>query len=79
MRISLRGASIEWMTRVKTPAWPERDESGLPAWDERILALLPTSVDQTQLAEALRLTPTQRLERLQALVESVAALQDQGR
>lgn len=55
-------------------AWPHRDTSGLPAWDERILALLPSGVDETQLSENLRLTPTQRLEKLQALVDAVAAI-----
>lgn len=54
-------------------AWPGRDLSGLPTWDERILALMPPSIDVTQIAEDLRLTPTQRLEKLQSLVDSVAA------
>lgn len=54
--------------------WPGRDETGLPSWDERILALLPPSFDPTQLEEARRLTPTERIERLQQLVESVEAL-----
>lgn len=54
--------------------WPHKDDSGLPAWDERVLALLPSSVDPTQLAEDLKLTPTERLEKLQALVESVQQL-----
>lgn len=54
--------------------WPHQDTTGLPTWDERIRALLPPSVDPTQIAEDLRLTPTQRLEKLQALVDSVEAL-----
>jgi hypothetical protein len=59
--------------------WPYPDESGLPAWDERTLALLPPSVDPTQLAENLKLTPTQRLEALQALVDAVAAMRGDRR
>jgi hypothetical protein len=55
--------------------WPGEDHSGLPSWDERIRALLPPSVDPTQLTESLRLTPTQRLERLQELLNAVTALQ----
>ena len=58
--------------------WPYRDETGLPAWDERIRALLPPSVDLTQLAEDLRLTPTQRLEKLQALLEQAEQLRPRG-
>jgi hypothetical protein len=54
--------------------WPYPDESGLPSWDERILALMPPSVDMTQIAESLRLTPTERVERLQALVDAAAEL-----
>jgi hypothetical protein len=56
-------------TRVPYP-----DPSGLPSWDERILALLPSSVDLTQIREDLRLTPTQRLEKLQALLEAAEKL-----
>lgn len=54
--------------------WPHPDDSGLPAWDERIRALMPPSVDETQIIEDLRLTPTERLEKLQRLVESYEAL-----
>ncbi len=60
-------------------AWPFPDESGLPSWDERILALLPPSVDPTQIAEDLRLSPTERLEKLQELVASVAELRGDRR
>jgi hypothetical protein len=54
--------------------WPGRDFSGLPAWDERVRALLPPSVDLTQIVEDLKLTPTQRLEKLQALLEAATQL-----
>lgn len=42
-----------------------------PAWDERILARLTPGVDPTLIAESLRLTPTERLERLQAMLAFV--------
>ncbi len=48
----------------------DRDEP----WDARILALIDAGVDATLIAENLRRTPTERLERLQqtlAFVESV--------
>jgi hypothetical protein len=41
------------------------------AWDQRILALLPSSVDLGQLRENLRLTPTERVEQMLALVEFI--------
>ncbi|MFO0597006.1 MAG: hypothetical protein U0228_16945 [Myxococcaceae bacterium] len=53
---------------------PYPDPSGLPTWDQRILALVPSSVDETQLIENLRLTPTERLEKLQALVNAIEAM-----
>ena len=55
-------------------AWPYPDETGLPTWDERILALVPPSVDLTQLAEDLRLSPTERLMKLEALARAVEQL-----
>ncbi len=69
---SLEGAHVHWLS-ARTP-WPYPDETGLPAWDERILALMPPSVDETQIVENLKLTPTERTERLQALVDAVAAM-----
>jgi len=55
-------------------AWPFPDSTGLPSWDERVRALLPPSVDPTQLREDLASTPQQRIEKLQALVDAVEAL-----
>lgn len=40
-------------------------EGRQPAWDERILAHMKPGVDPTRVAESLRLTPTERLARLQ--------------
>ncbi len=37
-------------------------------WDQRLLALLPKGVDESQLAENLRLTPTERVEKMLAMV-----------
>ena len=37
---------------------------------------MPSSVDPTQVAEDLKLSPTQRLEKLQALVEAAEQLRD---
>lgn len=42
-----------------------------PTWDERILARLKPSVDPTLIAESLRLTPTERLVRLQDMLAFV--------
>lgn len=39
-----------------------------PTWDERILAHMKPGVDPTLIAESLRLTPTDRLARLQEMV-----------
>jgi hypothetical protein len=38
-------------------------------WQYRVLELLPPGVDRAQLAAAQRLTPTERLESVVALVE----------
>jgi hypothetical protein len=61
------------MTRVARPC-PFPDDSGLPTWDQRVLALLPPSVDMTQIREDLGLSPTQRLEKLQDLVDQISQL-----
>jgi hypothetical protein len=45
-----------------------------PSWDERILAVIPSGVDESLLVENLRLTPTERLEKLQRFLEQLAAL-----
>jgi hypothetical protein len=38
------------------------------SWDQRILSRMPEGVDPTLIAESLRLTPGERLARLQAMV-----------
>lgn len=62
------------MVAETSPFWPFPDETGLPTWDQRVRALVPPSVDPTQVREDLKLTPTQRLEKLQSLVEQAAQL-----
>jgi hypothetical protein len=42
-------------------------------WDQRILARLKPSVDPSLIAESLRLTPTERLARLQKMLAFVEA------
>lgn len=44
-----------------------------PTWDQRILAVLPPGVEVGQLRENLRLTPTERVEQMLALVELIEA------
>ncbi len=72
-------ASMAQMSAPPNPYWPEEDTSGLPSWDERIRALLPSSVDRTQIQEDLRLTPTERIEKLQALVAAIEELRGSRR
>ena len=45
-----------------------------PAWYERILAAIPSGVDESLLDENLRLTPTERLERLQRFLDQLEAM-----
>ncbi|HVK77942.1 MAG TPA: hypothetical protein VM734_31765 [Kofleriaceae bacterium] len=45
-----------------------------PAWYERILAVIPSGVDESLLDENLRLTPTERLERLQRFLDQLEAM-----
>jgi hypothetical protein len=49
-------------------------DDAVPTWDQRILAEMPPGVDPTLVAESLRLTPTERLARLQKLVEFFEAV-----
>jgi hypothetical protein len=49
----------------------QRGEGDLGAWDERILALVPSGIDVTLIEENLKLTPTERLEKLSAFIEFI--------
>jgi hypothetical protein len=42
-----------------------------PAWQHEVLDRLPPGIDTGQLEEALKLSPTERLEALQRLVDFV--------
>lgn len=42
-----------------------------PAWDERILAQIPSGIDPTLIAEALAWSPTERIERMRAAAHSL--------
>jgi hypothetical protein len=52
-------------------AWTLPDEP----WQYRLLDSLPSSLDEGQLMENLKLTPTQRMEKLQAMVDFAAELE----
>lgn len=43
------------------------------AWQDRILASVPSGVDPSLIAESLRWTPTERIERMASAVRSLAA------
>lgn len=47
-------------------------------WDQRIFALVESGIDLTQIDENLRLTPTQRLERLDAIVQELKEMREQS-
>jgi hypothetical protein len=58
---------------TKTPtALPSEGDANDAAderpWDKRLLALLPPGVDRSQIRENLRLSPTERVERMLAFV-----------
>jgi hypothetical protein len=40
-------------------------------WDQRILELVPSGVDATLVAENLKLTPTERLEKVRRVLQFV--------
>lgn len=44
------------------------------SWQEKLLQSVPSGIDQHQLERFLRLTPTQRLEEMQQLLENAEAL-----
>ncbi len=59
---------------------PEASHGGSePTWDQRILALLPSSVDIGQLRENLRRTPTERVELMLDLVAFIEAQRSRAR
>jgi len=52
-------------------ATAQTEDPAAGAWDERILALIPSGIDVTLIEENLKLTPTERLEKLTAFVEFI--------
>ncbi|WP_394822832.1 hypothetical protein [Pendulispora albinea] len=48
-------------------------DPGEEPWDVRILNLLPSSIDETQLDENLKLTPEERLLKMLAALRSIEA------
>jgi hypothetical protein len=56
----------------KAPTAPAQDaDRDAGAWDERILACMPSGIDVTLIEENLKLTPTERLEKLCAFIEFI--------
>jgi hypothetical protein len=49
------------------------------AWQDAILDALPSGVDPTQVAENLRLSPTERLERMRRFLMQLEEARDRGR
>ena len=47
-------------------------------WQTELLRRMPPSIDPTQIEESLRQTPTERIERLQRLVEFLEDVQRAG-
>jgi hypothetical protein len=61
------------------PEPPASNASSMPTWDERIFALLPSGVDPTLIAENLRLSPSQRLDKLMSVLRFVEEASRQRR
>ena len=49
------------------------------SWDERILALVPSGVDPSLIAENAKLTPTERLEKMQRVLEFIHQVRECAR
>jgi hypothetical protein len=45
-----------------------------PAWQDRLLAAMPRSIDSTQVAQSLTMNPTDRLETMRRAAKSLAAM-----
>jgi hypothetical protein len=51
------------------PGKPSQKEPEERTWDQRILDVIPSGVDVTLIDENLRLTPTERVERMRKVLE----------
>jgi hypothetical protein len=59
---------------------PEPNEAeDVEPWDKRILRLIDSGVDVTQIEENLRLTPTERLDRMEAMLRALQEMRDDAR
>jgi hypothetical protein len=47
-----------------------------PTWDQRILALIDPGIDPTLIEENLRRTPTERLRRMQEMINFLEAARE---
>jgi hypothetical protein len=57
---------------------PIEDERSEP-WDRRILRQIDAGVDVTQIEENLRRSPTERLERMEAMLRALKEMRDDAR
>jgi hypothetical protein len=51
-----------------------RGGSGAGGWQDRLLATMDSGIDSTLIAESMKLTPTERLERMRRAALSLAAM-----
>jgi hypothetical protein len=63
---------------VENPEPIEEDEL-LEPWDRRILRRIDSGVDVTQIEENLRRSPTERLERMEAMLRALEEMRDDAR
>lgn len=63
---------------MKNPEPSEGDEL-LEPWDRRILRQIDSGVDVTQIEENLRRSPTERLERMEAVLRALKEMRDDAR
>jgi lysozyme family protein len=54
---------------------PVDDWTNQPAWQYAVLDRLPPGIDHAQLDASLRMTPTERIDELQRLVDLAAELE----
>lgn len=48
-------------------------------WDQRILARIESGIDVTQIDENLRLSPSERLERMESVLRELEEMREQSR
>jgi hypothetical protein len=52
--------------------------AGEKTWDQRILEVIPSGVDVSQIDENLRLTPTERVEKMRRVLLSIDSMRAAG-